>query len=255
MVRDKTRARDQSQRRSSHRRRSRHCRRRTRRCLRVRTLLPQLLPVLQQPRALAASLSRWGPRHSLRSSARAVSSAWTMLFAPAAWLQLRRPLRLRLQRPTRTTSRLDSVECGCIAFLRCRQAYRLCLLKLVMARSANVKTYRERHGLAVRRRPQSVLQPTYPRGGAPSKRASNRTGSGARRSNVKMPSRNGVSELANSGRAALLCGHRTPRCKPAHIYQRAARFDIYAVCASSARPSPRACAPEGRRREVRLHTE
>ena len=100
----------QSQRRS----RSRHCRRRTRRCLRVRTLLPRLLLVLLQPRALAASLSRWVPRHSLRSSARAVSSAWTMLFAPAGWLQLRRPLRLRLQlrrplrlrlqRPTRTTS-------------------------------------------------------------------------------------------------------------------------------------------------------
>ena len=219
-----------------HRSSSRHIRRWMRRCRCACRLLPRLLPVLQQPRTLAASLSRWVPRHSLRSSAQAVSSAWTMLFAPAAWLQLRRPLLLWLQCLTRTRLPSDSVESGCIAFVRCRQASRLCLLQLAAAQSANAKTYRERHDLAVRRRPQSVLQPTYPRGGAPSKRASNRTGSGARRSNVKMPSRNGVSELANSGRAALLCGHRTPRCKPAHIYQRAARFDIYAVCASSAGP-------------------
>ena len=174
----------QSQRRCSHRRRSRHCRRRMRRCLRVRTLLPQLLLVLQQTRALAASLSRWGPRHSLRSSARAASSTWMMLFAPAAWLQLGRPLLLWLHRLTRTRFRLDSVESGCIAFVRCRQANRLCLLQLAAAQSANAKTYRERHGPAVRRRHLSVLLPMDPRGGAPSKRASNRTGSGARRSNL-----------------------------------------------------------------------
>jgi hypothetical protein len=61
----------------------------------VRTLLPQLLPVLKQPRALAASLSWLAPRHSLRSSARAASSTWTMLFAPAALQLLRYPLRLQ----------------------------------------------------------------------------------------------------------------------------------------------------------------
>ena len=146
--------------------------------------MPRLLPVLKEPRALAALLSRLAPRHSLRSSARAASSTWMMLFAPAAWLQLGRPLLLWLQRLTRTTFRLDSVESGCIAFVRCRQANRLCLLQPAAAQSANAKTYRERHDLVVRRHHLSVLQPTYPRGGAPSKRASNRTGSGARRSNV-----------------------------------------------------------------------
>jgi hypothetical protein len=170
----------QSQRRS----RSRHCRRRTRRCLRVRTLLPQLLLVLLQPRALAASLSRWAPRHSLRSSAWAVSSAWTMLFAPAAWLQLRRPLRLRLrlwlQRPTRTRFRSDSVESGCTSFVRCHQAIRLCLRQLVTAQSANVGTFRERCGPAARRLHLSVLQPTCPRGHVLSRSATKRTGSASR---------------------------------------------------------------------------
>jgi hypothetical protein len=47
-----------------------------------------------------------------------------MLFAPAVWLQLRYPLRLQLQRPTRTTFQLDSVESDFRAFARCRQASR-----------------------------------------------------------------------------------------------------------------------------------
>ena len=152
-----------------------------------------------------------------------------MLFAPAAWLKLRRPLQLRLQRPTRSTFRLDSVESGCIAFVRCRQANRLCLLQLVMARSANAKTYRERHDLGVRRRHLSVLQSTCPRGGAPSKRASNRTGSGDRRSNIKMPSRNGVSELANSGAAVATAHHGVRRLIYLYLsVQRAWAYTPYA---------------------------
>ena len=132
-----------------------------------------------------------------------------MLYAPAAWLQLRRPLLLWLQCLTRTRFPSDSVESGCIAFVRCRQASRLCLLQLAAAQSANAKTYQERHGPAVRRRHPSVLQSTYPRVGAPIKRASNRTGSDVLRSNIKMPSRNGVSELANSGAALMPPPHTT----------------------------------------------
>ena len=85
--------------------------------------------------------------------------AWTMLYAPAAWLQLRRPLLLWLQRLTRTRFRLDSVESDFRAFARCRKANRLCVLQLVMARSENATTFRERHGPAVRRRHLSVLLP------------------------------------------------------------------------------------------------
>ena len=168
-----------------------------------------------------------------------------MLYAPAAWLQLRRPLLLWLQRLTQTRFRLDSVESGCIAFVRCRQANRLCLLQLAAAQSASAKTYRERHGLAVRRRRLSVLQPTYPRGGAPRKRASNRTGSGAHRSNVKLSSPlNGVGELANSGTALW---PRTVWYKPAHLSlsQRATRLGIYAVCAPTQRGPRKSVHAEG----------
>ena len=80
-----------------------------------------------------------------------------MLFAPAALLQPRRPLRLRLRHLTQTMFHLDSVESDFRAFARCRHASRLCLFQLAAARSANAKTSRERHGLAVGRRRLSVL--------------------------------------------------------------------------------------------------
>jgi hypothetical protein len=175
-----------------------------------------------------------------------------MLFAPAAWLQLGRPPLLWLQRLTRTRFRLDSVESGCIAFVRCRQANRLCLLQLAAAQSANAKTYRERHDLAVRRRRLSVLQPTYPRVGAPSKRASNRTGSDVLRSSTVVSSV--VSQRYERG-GEFGCGamatHCTLRCKLAHLCQRAARLHIYVVCASfTSEALARACAPKGRDKVV-----
>jgi hypothetical protein len=180
-----------------------------------------------------------------------------MLFAPAAWLQLGRPPLLWLQRLTRTRFRLDSVESGCIAFVRCRQANRLCLLQLAAAQSANAKTYRERHDLAVRRRRLSVLQPTYPRVGAPSKRASNRTGSDVLRSSTVVSIV--VSQRYERG-GEFGCGamatHCTLRCKLAHLCQRAARLHIYVVCASfTSEALARACAPKGKGQGGELHTE
>ena len=131
------------------------------------------------------------------------------------------------------------------ALVLCRQANRLCLLQLATAQSANAKTYRERHGLAVRRRRLSVLQPTYPRGGAPSKRASNRTGSGAHRSNVRMSSPlNDVGALANSGHCSMASQYGVSRLIYLYLsVQRAWAYTPYAPLTSEA--LARACLPKG----------
>ena len=132
--------------------------------------------------------------------------------------------------------------------MRCRQAKRLCLLQLATARSASAKTYRERHGLAVRRRHLSVLLPMYPRGGAPSKRASNRTGSDVLRSSTVVSSV--VSQRCERGGefgCSAMATHCTLPCKLAHLCQREARLHIYVACASfTSEALARACAPKGR---------